>query len=84
MSDERILYKFLNLELADDHPALYLFCVGKEKSKKTATKKVVDVVVEIFCPPYTVEFIKKTVTNFLEYKKLEYKEGNIKITPIYQ
>jgi DNA-dependent RNA polymerase auxiliary subunit epsilon len=84
MSDERILYKFLRYELTDEHPAIYLYCVGQKRSQKTAIDNAVKIVNAIFCPPYTVEFIKKIVTNFLEYKKSEYKKGNITITPIYQ
>lgn len=84
MSDEIILYKFLKYELTDEHPAVYLYCVGQKKSQKTAIDNTVKIVNEIFCPPYTAEFIIKTVTNFLEYKKSEYKKGNIIITPIYQ
>ena len=56
----------------------------QKRSRKTAIDMTVKLVTEIFCPPYTVEFIIKTVTNYLEYKKLEYKEGKIIVTPIYQ
>jgi hypothetical protein len=84
MSDERILYKFLKYELTDEHPAIYLYCVGQKRSQKTAVDNVVKIVSALFCPPYTVEFIKTTTVNFLEYKKLEYKKGNVIITPIYQ
>jgi hypothetical protein len=84
MSDERILYKFLNYELTDEHPAVYLYCVGQKRSQKTAIDVATKNVFYLFCPPYTAEFIIKVVTNFLEYKKLEYKKGNIVITPIYQ
>ena len=84
MSDERILYKFLHYELIDEHPAIYLYCVGQKRSRKTAIEIAVKTVAELFCPPYTMEFIIKIVSNYLEYKKLEYKEGNITVTPIYQ
>lgn len=84
MSDERILYKFLHYELTNEHPAIYLYCVGQKRSRKTAIEMTVKTVAELFCPPYTIEFIIKTVTNYLEYKKLEYKEGKITVTPIYQ
>ena len=84
MSDERILYKFLYLELTDEHPVIYLYCVGQKRSRKTAIDNAVKIVSEIFCPPYTIEFITKTVTNFLEFKKLEYLEGKVKPTPIYK
>lgn len=84
MSDERILYKFLKYELTDEHPAIYLYCVGQQSSQKTAVDNAVKIVNTLFCPPYTVEFIRKTVTNFLEYKKSEYEKGNVIITPIYQ
>jgi hypothetical protein len=84
MSDERILYKFLKYELTDEHPAVYLYCVGQKRSQKTAVDNAVKIVGFLFCPPYTIEFIKTTIVNFLEYKKLEYKKGNIDITPIYQ
>jgi DNA-dependent RNA polymerase auxiliary subunit epsilon len=83
MSDEIILYKFLKYELTDDHPAVYLYCVGQKKSKTTAINNSVKIVSDLFCPPYTIEFIKKIVINFLEYKKMEYLNGEIEITPIY-
>lgn len=84
MSDERILYKFLNYELNDEHPAIYIYCVGQKRSKKTAIDIVVKIVNELFCPPYTIEFIIKVVINFLNYKKTEYDEGKLNVTPIYQ
>jgi DNA-dependent RNA polymerase auxiliary subunit epsilon len=84
MSDERILYKFLNYELSDEHPAIYIYCVGQKRSEKTAIDNVVKIVSELFCPPYTVEFIIKVVTNFLDYKKTEYNEGKLNVVPIYQ
>ena len=84
MSDERILYKFLNRELTDEHPAVYLYCVGQKRSQKTAIDVASKIVFNLFCPPYTAEFIIKVITNFLEYKKSEYKKGNINVTPIYQ
>jgi hypothetical protein len=84
MSDERILYKFLHNDLTNEHPAIYLYCVGQKRSRKTAIEQVVKIVAELFCPPYTIEFIIKIVTNYLELKKLDYKEGNISVTPIYQ
>jgi hypothetical protein len=84
MSDKRILYKFLRYELTDEHPAIYLYCIGQKRSQKTAVDNTVKIVNAIFCPPYTVEFIKQTVIDFLEYKKSEYKKGNIIIKPIYQ
>jgi len=84
MSDERILYKYLIHELTDEHPAVYLYCVGQKRSKKTAIDNSVKIVCELFCPPYTVEFIKKVVVNFLEYKKSEYENGVIIVSPIYQ
>lgn len=84
MSDEIILYKFLKYELTDEHPAVYLYCVGQKRSQKTAVDNAVKIVGNLFCPPYTIEFIKTTIVNFLEYKKLEYKKGDTNITPIYQ
>jgi DNA-dependent RNA polymerase auxiliary subunit epsilon len=84
MSDERILYKFLKNELNDEHPAIYLYCVGQTRSRKTAVDSVTKIVCELFCPPYTIEFIKKIVVNFLDYKKIEHKNGSITISPIYQ
>jgi hypothetical protein len=84
MSDEIILYKFLHYELIDEHPAIYLYCVGQKRSRKTAIDIVIKIVAEIFCPPYTIEFITKTVIKFMEFKKTEYNEGKIKPIPIYQ
>lgn len=84
MSDERILYKFLYYELIDEHPAIYLYCVGQKRSRKTAIDIVVKIVAELFCPPYTIEFIIKVVSNYLNFKKSEYELGNLIVSPIYQ
>jgi hypothetical protein len=83
MIDEKILYRFLNYEYPDNHSAIYLYCVGQNRSQETAKKQINKMVIKIFCPPYTVEFINKVVVNYLEFKKSQYQNGEINITPVY-
>jgi DNA-dependent RNA polymerase auxiliary subunit epsilon len=84
MTDSKIIWRFLNSELTNDHPAVYLYACGQKRSQITAVEQALKIVNEIFCPPYTVEFLKTLVKAFLEYKKEEYINNKIQVTPIYR
>ena len=83
MSDSRIIWRFLNSELTNDHSAVYLYACGQKRSQITAIDQVLKIVNKIFLPPYTVEFLKTIVKAFLEYKKEQYIKNEIQVKPIY-
>ena len=83
MSDSIIIWKFLSNEFHNDHPVVYLYACGQKRSQETAIIKAMNILGEIFCPPYTMIFIKQMLKQFLERKKQQYKSGEIKIKPIY-
>lgn len=83
MSDSRILWRFIASEFTNDHPVVYLYVCGQKKSQETAINKAMSLLKEIFCPPYTVVFIKDILTEYLSRKKQQYINNEIKIKPIY-
>lgn len=83
MSDSEIIWKYLDRQYSDDHPAIFLYCCGNTRSPQTATMKMMEDARKLFCPPYTEQFLRTIIHGFLENKKKLYMKGIIKIKPIY-
>jgi len=83
MSDSEIIWKFLEREFLDEHPAIYLYCCGNVRSPKTAIDKLEVITKKIFYPAMSIYLIKSVIKGFLENKKKLYIKGLIKIKPLY-
>ena len=83
MSDTRIIYNFLINEFTNEHPIVYLYVCGHGRSQTSAVNKAMGLLKDIFCPPYTVEFLKEIITEYLDIKKEEYKKGKLEVKPLY-
>ncbi len=82
MDDSMIIWKFLLREFPDSHQAIYLYCIGRDRSIKTAIDKIMPISLKIFSPlPKTL--IEKTVKAFLEHKKKKFGMGEISVKPLY-
>lgn len=83
MSDTRIIYNFLTNEFQNDHPVVYLYVCGQERSQTAAVNKGLALLKDIFCPPYTVVYLKELLVEYLDIKKEDYKSGKIHVKPLY-
>jgi Sec-independent protein secretion pathway component TatC len=84
MSDSEIIWKFLEREFPNEHPAIYLYCCGNVKSPFTAIEKLMTISLLIFYPIMAEQYIKTVVKGFLENKKKLYLKGLIKVKPLYE
>jgi len=83
MSDSEIIWKFLIREYNNDHPAIYLYVCGGNRSIYTALNKILPTVLKIFSPAMSVSLINTTVKGYLEHKKKQYKNGEITVKSLY-
>jgi hypothetical protein len=83
MSDSEIIWKFLIREFQDDHPAIYMYVCGNIRSPKTAINKILNQTKPIFYPPINEQLITSTIKGFLDRKKIQYINGEIKVKPLY-
>ncbi len=83
MSDTEIIREFLEVSVPDDHPALYQFIMGREKSQQSAINNIAKLADGILCPPYTIGHVRTVIRAFLKDKRKEYQAGLIEIKPIY-
>lgn len=83
MSDSEIIWKFLVREFPDDHPAIYMYVCGNVRSPKTAIDKILNQTKPIFHPPMNEQLISSTIKGFLDRKKMQYTNGEIKVKPLY-
>jgi len=83
MSDSEIIWKFLVREYQDDHPLIYIYVCGKIRSETTSYTKMLEQIKPIFYPSMSEQIIISTIRGFLERKKKQYKNGEIKVKAIY-
>jgi hypothetical protein len=85
MSDTTFIWKYLLLKLiGDDHPAVYIYCVGQNRSKKSAVGKLTEEIYEWIGPDvFPIQFVRGVCKQFLEFKYDQYKKGEIKVKEIY-
>lgn len=83
MTDTTIIWKFLILSIPDDHLAIYSYIVGRHRSANDAINKILLLTEKIFSPPIELSIIKSAIKQYLEYKKKQHKNGEIKIHSIY-
>lgn len=83
MSDTKIILNVVQLSIPDDHPAIYQYISGGRRSRETAIANIVKLFDGILTPPYSIGHVRRVVKSFLKVKQIQYKEGKIKIKPIY-
>lgn len=83
MSDSKIIREFIETCVPNDHPAIFIYIMGKERSKITALNQITALADGILCPPYTQGHIRTIAKQFLKDKKKEYEMGQLKIKEIY-
>jgi hypothetical protein len=83
MADGELIWRFLDKNYKNDHPAVYLYCVGQKYSPQTGLSKIYNETEQIFCPPMDKNLLAVEIKAFLEFKRKLYKEGKIKVKSIY-
>ena len=82
-TDKELILKFLNREYKDEHPSLYLYICGQFRSQDTAIFNILKYTRFIFYPCFNDDYLIEIITEFLKYKKEQYKNGEIRIKPLY-
>lgn len=83
MSDSQIIREFIEINVPDDHPAIFIYIMGKERSKVTAVNQITKLTEGLISPPYTIGHVRTVVRNFLKEKKKQYEKGLIQIKSLY-
>ena len=83
MNDTKIIREFLEVSIPNDHPAIYQFVMGRERSQLSAINNITKLTEGILTPPYTIGHVRTVIKRFLKDKKKQYQEGLIEIKPIY-
>jgi hypothetical protein len=83
MDDSKIIEIFIRLAIPDNHPIVYQYIKGRDRSKATALNRLGAVCYDYLSPPYTIGHIKTVGRRFLKEKEAQYKRGEIEIKPIY-
>jgi hypothetical protein len=83
MSDSQIIREFIEINVPDDHPSIYIFINGRERSQQTAVNQIAKLGEGILSPPYTMGHIRTVARSFLNEKKRQYRAGLIEIKPLY-
>lgn len=83
MSDSELIWKYLSRVYPDDHQVVYMYACGNVRSPSIAVETAMESVEQVFCPPMNEHILNTVIKAFLEYKKKQYINGEIKIKPIY-
>jgi hypothetical protein len=83
MNDRYLILKFLIRNIKDDHLAVYIYSCGHERSKTTAINIVYKLINKIFSNIFNNNLIIETIKEYLEFKRHQYKTGEIMIKPKY-
>lgn len=83
MEDSMIIWKFLTREYPNNHQVIYLYVCGNTRSPVTAVEQVMKITRKIFGPALNDHYIQTVVKGYLDYKKKQYRNGEIPVKPIY-
>ena len=83
MQDSTIIWKFLSREFQDDHMVIYLYVCGNTRSPQTSINKIMEITTKVFCPPLEEYYVKQIVKAYLDMKKRQYINRQIKVKSIY-
>jgi hypothetical protein len=82
-TDRELILKFLNREYKDEHPSLYLYSCGQDRSQQTAVFNILKYTRFIFYPCFSDDYLIEIITEYLKHKKEQYKNGEIQVKPLY-
>lgn len=82
-TDKELILNFLRREYKNEHPSLYLFSCGQVRSQKTAIYNILKYTRFIFFPCFNDDYLIEIITEYLNFKKEQYKNGEIKVKPLY-
>lgn len=82
-TDKELILKFLNREYKDEHPSIYLYCCGQQRSQNTAVFNILKYTRFIFYPCFEDNYLINMIKEFLNDKKEQYKNGEIIVKPLY-
>ena len=83
MSDSIIISNFLTSEYPDNHQTIYLYVNGGLRSEKLVINEIMKLSSKIFLPGINETFLKASIKEFLDEKKKLYKNGEIKVKPLF-
>jgi hypothetical protein len=78
-----LIIKSLNRGFTDDHPSIFLYVYGHTKTKNTAIFNLMKYARIVFYNCFDDDYLEKYIIEFLDYKKEQYENGEIVVTPIY-
>ena len=84
MSNTTIIWEAISAIVKDDHPILYQYIKGKDKSKEAATMRLTGLIAPIFIGAYEDAKLRSVARQYLKQKELDYKNGLVKIKPIHR
>lgn len=82
-TDRELILNFLKREYKDEHPSLYLYVCGQRRSQQTSVFNILKYTRFIFYPCFTDNFLIEIIKEFLDFKKEQYKNNEIKVKALY-
>lgn len=82
-TDRELIIKCLNREFKDNHPAVYLYVHGHVRTKNTAIFNLMKYARIVFYNCFDDNYLEKHIVEFLNYKKEQYENNEIKVKPFY-
>ena len=83
MEESDIIWHYLEGTFPNEHHIIYIYCCGQKQSRINATKKIFEDIFPIFGRAFHNDLLKNVIECFLEFKKKQYKNGEIKVKSIY-
>jgi hypothetical protein len=83
LKDSQIILNYLKYTYPNEHIVIYLYCCGGELSSINAINKIKPDVYKVFNKLIEERFLYETIKNYLEFKKHQFINGEIKINPVY-
>ena len=83
-TNRELIIKCLNREYKDSNPALYLYICGQNRARETAIGNILKYTNVVFygCS-FRQDFVINCIKEFLDYKRHQYINDEIKIKTLY-
>jgi hypothetical protein len=79
MSNTTIIWDAMSVIIKDEHPVLYQYIKGRERSREYAVMRLTGIIAPIFIGAFDDVKIRSVAKQFLNRKEIEYIKGIIKI-----
>lgn len=83
MTDTTIIWELISVIVKDDHPSIYQYIKGKNRSREASVMRITGIIAPIFDGAYDISKIRGVVRDYLKQKESDWKNGKIKIKSIY-